>query len=388
MKTYKYLYQQMLDENNIRIAYKNLRKGKTRRTEIKYIDAKLDEEIRRMKTMIENTKPCEVEHPELGYKPIHHEPKIINEHGKERKIYMPEIREQWLHHIIILILKPIIMRTAHPNVCGSYPGRGPHYGKRRIERWLLYRRHTRYYAKLDIRHFYNNISHKVLFRELESRIKDDWFLHIIKLCLAQFKKGLPLGFYISQWLANYLLEPLDHMVGKSFEKYMRYMDDIVIFDSSIKQLKQMVNKIGMMLGNRFYLRLKGNYQVTKFDYRGIGRPLDYMGFVFYRSKTIMRKHIMLRASRLSKKIYKAQQKGYRVYRTWISGLLSYIGWFSHTDSYNCYVKYIKPYAKIGCLKKLISVMDRRTRNDRMERNQILREPRYNYKHWSGIVYAN
>ena len=38
-KEYKYLYQRMLDEEVIRKAYKKLRKGKTKRNEIIYIDA-------------------------------------------------------------------------------------------------------------------------------------------------------------------------------------------------------------------------------------------------------------------------------------------------------------------------------------------------------------
>ena len=37
-KEYKYLYQQMLKDDVIRKAYKKLRKGKTKRKEIQYID--------------------------------------------------------------------------------------------------------------------------------------------------------------------------------------------------------------------------------------------------------------------------------------------------------------------------------------------------------------
>ena len=53
-KEYKYLYQRMLDEEVIRKAYKKLRKGKTKRNEIIYIDAHLDEEVQKMHDMIRN----------------------------------------------------------------------------------------------------------------------------------------------------------------------------------------------------------------------------------------------------------------------------------------------------------------------------------------------
>ena len=150
-KEYKYLYQQMLKDDVIRKAYKKLRKGKTKRKEIQYIDAHLDDEVQKMYDMILNTKPegVDVPHPELAYKPKKRTPKIIFEHGKRRKIYMPEIHEQWLHHIIVLVLEPIITATAYPYSCGSFPKRGAHYGKRQIERWLLHDpKGTRCFAKL------------------------------------------------------------------------------------------------------------------------------------------------------------------------------------------------------------------------------------------------
>ena len=115
-KEYKYLYRQTLSEDLIRKAYAKLRKGKTTRKEIQYIDAHLDDEVQKMKNMILNTKPpgVEVPHPELAYTPCNRTPKQIYEHGKWRTIYMPEIHEQWLHHIIVLVLDPIITATAYP----------------------------------------------------------------------------------------------------------------------------------------------------------------------------------------------------------------------------------------------------------------------------------
>lgn len=231
----------MLSEKTIRKAYKNLRKGKTRRAEVKYIDAHLDDEVQKMHDMILNTKPdgIEVQNPKLGFKPHKHTPKIIYEHGKIRKIFEPEIHEQWLHHIIVLVLEPIITGTAYKYSCGSFPKRGAHYAKRRIEKWLRSDpKGTRNFLKVDIRHFYDSIRLDVLMRELAIRIKDEWFLHVIWLCLREFKKGIPLGFYISQWLANYLLEPLDKLITETLglDKLVRYMDDVTIYAAAKKAL--------------------------------------------------------------------------------------------------------------------------------------------------------
>lgn len=380
-KEYKYLYQKMLKEEIIRKAYKKLRKGKTKRKEIQFIDAHLDDEVQKMHDMILNTKPPEVEvaNPELAYHPCKRTPKVIFEHGKFRKIYMPKIHEQWLHHIIVLVLEPIIRATAYRFSCGSFPQRGAHYGKRQIERWLQHNlKTTRNFAKVDIHHFYDSIQLKVLMRELTIRIKDRWFLYIIWLCLKDFKKGIPLGFYISQWLANYILEPVDRLLTKvlGFKETMRYMDDITIFGANKKKLHAAIVELKKLLGRRFRLKLKSNWQVCKFWYQGkkrtMGRPLDFMGFVFYRNRTVIRKRIMIKATRLASRMHRAKVAGRSFYKRHVSAMLSYIGWFSCTDTYGCYRDRIKPLVRIKSLKQIISKLQRRqNRNDRMETGALL-----------------
>lgn len=381
-KEYKYLYREMLKEDVIQKAYKKLRKGKTKRKEIVHIDAHLGMEVQKMHDMIVNTKPegVEVPHPELAYHPRKRTPKIIVEHGKSRKIYMPEIYEQWLHHIIVLVLEPIITATAYPYSCGSFPKRGAHYGKRQIERWLLHDpKGTRCFAKMDVRHFYDNIRLNILMKELRIRIKDEWFLYIIELCLYGFDKGIPLGFYISQWLANYLLEPLDKMITEELRlpKLQRYMDDIVIFASSKKVLHAATIKIKQLLGQRFRLKLKNNYQVCKFYFekgkRKIGRALDFMGFVFYRSRTVIRKGIMLSATRLAAKMHRVKEENRGYFHRHIEAMLSYMGWFTCTDTYGCYESRIKPFIKVGRLKKIISKLKRRQNHETVDRGTVFGE---------------
>lgn len=379
VKQYKYLYQRMLEPDIIRKAYKRLRKGKTKRQEIKYIDAHLDEETEKMRIMILNTKPegVPVDNPELAFKPPKHKAKIIFEHNKKRRIFMPEIHEQWLHHIIVLILEPIILATSYPFSCGSFPKRGAHYAKKRLEKWIRAGKGIRNFAKIDIRHFYDSIRIDILIRELSIRIKDSWFIHIIKVCLSEFKRGIPLGFYISQWLANYLLEPLDKFIKETLHINImeRYMDDIVMMDDNKKKLRQAIIEIQKLLGRRFRLKLKHNYQVCKFifkkkDKKVIGRVIDYMGFVFFREKTVMRKSIMLSATRMAARLHKVKQADGRFYIKHVQAMVSYMGWFDHTDTYNCYTEYIKPYIRVGKLKKIVSKYDRRKSHERVERGTL------------------
>lgn len=362
----------MLDENLIREAFYKMRKGKTRRKELIKIEQNLNIEIRTMRKMIENTKPPDVpvEHPELVFKPVRHRVSRIMDAGKEREIYKPEIHELWLQHIIMLILGPIIQNRSYRYSCGSMPKRGGHYGKKVIEKWIR-NGEIRYFIKADIRHFYKNIQVKIVMRYLRRIIKDEWFLYIIELCFKWFRKGLPLGFYISQWLANYLLEPMDYAIAKVEKHYVRYVDDIIIAGKNKKKLAKLLVRIRMCLGRWYRLKMKRNYQICKFDYtkkeKTVGRPIDFMGFVFYKNRTSFRKHTMVAATRIARKIYKRTQEKKRIYLKDAKAMLSRLGWFSSTDTYDIYERRIKPFVKIKKLKKIISKEDRREQNAGMEK---------------------
>ena len=361
----------MLDEDLIRRAFFKMRKGKTKRVEIIDIEKNLDIEVRAMRIMIENTKPPDVpvEHPELAFKPVKHRARIIMDSGKEREIYKPEVHELWLQHIIMLILGPIIQNRSYIYSCGSMPKRGGTHGKRILEKWIR-NGEIRYYAKGDIRHFYKNIRIKIVMRYLRRIIEDEWYLYVIELCFKYFKKGLPLGFFISQWLANYLLEIMDYAIVKVEKHYVRYVDDIIIGGKNKKKLAKILIRIRMCLGRWYRLRMKKNYQVCKFDYEKDGevkgRPIDFMGYVFHRNRTSFRKRTMVRASRLARRIFKRTRERKRIYLRHANAMLSRLGWFSHTDTYDMYERFVKPYIKVKKLKKIISISDRRKNNAGLE----------------------
>lgn len=372
LKEYKYLYSELLDKENIRKAFMNMRKHRTNRPEIVEIYADLDNKIDDMRNMILNTKPCEVEHPELAYVPEHHEVMIIHEHGKERKIYEPTIKELWLDHLIILVFGPIVIKQSYIYSCGSFPKRGAHYGMKRIRKIIKEGKHIKYNTKLDIRHFYNNIRLGVLLSELRKVIKDEWFIYIIYLRLKEFKKGIPLGFYISQWLANFLLTPLDHYIANIHGIYglVRYMDDIDYWSDNKKIAEKTMIGIMIFIGRRYRLKLKHNYQTFLFDYtkkngKETGRSLDFMGFLFYRNKVIVRKSILLNVTRTARRLYRQKQRTGKYYFRDVKRMPSLLGWLKWTDTYNCYFFKVKPYISVRKMLKIISKTERR-KHDRLE----------------------
>lgn len=387
---YKYLYSKMLDRKIILNAWNNLRIGKTKRKVVKIIDSNLDVEIENMRTMILNTKPeCyTVEHPDLAYNPPKNRKSIkINERGKERIAYLADIREQWYFHIIVEVLKPIVMKKLYKHSCGSIPRRGPHTGKRHIEKAIKKNKGVDYFLKFDIRHFYDNLRIDIVIRELRNDIADELFLYCIMLIYKYNKKGIMIGLYISPWLANYVLIDLDNLIllKSGVSIMVRYMDDVVVFSKSRRVLERLLPLVARELG-RLRLRLKNNYQICMFDFKTrrakmtknfiikrirIGRPLDFMGFVFFREKTVIRKSILLRTTRLAKRMFKAKKRCGKYYAKNVRALVSAMGWFKHTDSYDCYLKYIKPHVNIRKLKRIISKLDKEANyNDQLENRTL------------------
>lgn len=370
LHTYKYLHRKCCDRDVIIAAWMKLRKGKTKRKEVVKIEADFDHYVDKMQRMIQETRPGG--DPALQFWPEKHKPRTVFEHGKEREIFCPTIWEQWVHHIVIQVLSPIVTRYAYKYSCGSMPGRGGVYGKRQIERLIA--KGFRYFAKLDIRHFFKSVRQDVVIGMLEELICDDWFIYLVRRIFWQFPRSLPLGFYPSQWLANFVLWKLDRRIVGTGVDHVRYVDDLVLTSNNKRTLRRVVGIIRQELG-KLRLRLKDNYQICRFIFRKktgelIGRPIDFMGFVFRRDRTVLRKKIMIRATRFAGRLKRTEKIATRQ----ALSMMSRIGWFKHTSTRIVWDKYVAPCVNIKVLKGIIrkSQKEAASHENRMEKRTGLR----------------
>ena len=134
---------------------------------------------------------------------------------------------------------------------------------------------------------------------------------------------------------------------------------MVLFGANKKKLHAAVKRIAEEIAP-LGLHLKRNWQVFRVDYtdksgKRRGRDVDFMGFRFFRDKTIMRKRISLRARRLAARISKQKNASFKQ----AAAMLSYIGWFKYSDSFGYYEKYIKPKINITKLKGVVSNENRK-----------------------------
>lgn len=366
MKSYDHLYEQYNTIENVVLAIKNLCKHK-KKSKTYY------SRVLRKRLTIRELRDNALEYaPEFLYFATHfhnykHTPKEIYDgmSKKKRIIYVPEIDEQVVHNMLVNILKPIFMRSMYYNSFGSIPKKGPHKGKKRIEKFISRMGASTYYCwKLDIHHYFNSIDHTILKNRLRELIHDYLFLRILFIVIDVINVGLPLGFYTSQWIANWFLSSIDHFLKDQYriEGCYRYMDDIELFDREKSRMWDLFYKLKSRL-HKIGLEIKQNYQLFRFhelDLYNKEKPdkyrfLDFMGFQFYRNRTVLRRNIMLKMTRKARAISKKDRV--TVYDA--KQMMSSLGYLKICNVYKMYEAHIKPFVSYKYLKRKVSMHDRR-----------------------------
>lgn len=364
MKSHNHLFEKLIDYENLYDAIIHSAKRKRKREDVQKVLANPEKYINKIQELLINKK----------FAPRIHEAKIIQDGParKKRIIIQPDyIYEQIIHHAVVQVLQPIFLKGMYEFSCGSIPNRGGHYGKKYIEKFIrLNKGDIKYVLKLDIKKYFLSVDIAILKAMLCKIIHDEKMLWVLEVILdsnitiyegEKINAGLPIGFYTSQWFANWFLQGLDHFIKEKLKAkcYVRYIDDIVIFGKNKKELHKAFKEIEKYTKG-LNLTIKDNWQVFRFDYMDCkgqrkGRALDYMGFKFYRDKTVIRKSIMLKATRKAAKIKKKEKF------TWYDAcqILSYMGWFKCTKTHGIYEKYIASKINIGLCKKVISAKQKK-----------------------------
>lgn len=379
-KSYRYLYTLACQKGVILRAFKRMKRGKSDRKDIQKAEEDLDGWAEKIQKIIQNTKPAgwKVENPELEFRPPKHNPVIIKEAGKTRVIYVPTMVELWIQHVIVLVLEPIIQGSSYHHSYSSFPKRGSHRGMKVMRRWIKTGKGIRNFAQCDIRHFYDHAKYIFIRPKLLKRIKDALFMHLIDVCLKWFPDKLPLGFYLSQWLANFLLQELDHLIKCKLKiaHFVRYMDNFTMADDNKKKLHMAIIFIKQWLG-KIRLKMKGDWQVFRFEYvkkngKRTGREVSAMGWLFYRNRVIIRKHTLIHIARMARKLNKKKMEKKKYPLKLCKGFVSLMGWITYSDTYDWYLMYIKPYISVRAVKRIISKMDKEAnRNAKMENRKLL-----------------
>jgi hypothetical protein len=131
-----------------------------------------------------------------------------------------------------------------------------------LERAKVFQKKYDWFLKLDVRKYFDSISHEVLKSLLVKRFKDAKLLRIFDSVIDSYQtqpqKGVPIGNLTSQYFANHYLAIADHFIKEKLkiEAYTRYMDDMVLWSNDKTDLLKKGIELSHFMSSTLQLELK------------------------------------------------------------------------------------------------------------------------------------
>lgn len=340
MKRINNLFERIISIENLMVADQKARKGKAKTYGVRYHDRNREANIQTLHESLRNkTFRTSAYDTFTVYEP------------KEREIFrLPYYPDRIVHHAIMNVLEPIWTKVFTHNTYSCIKGRGIEGCARRVSRIIRsYQGKALYCLKLDIVKFYPSIDHKIAKRIIRKKIKDNDLLWLLDEIIDSVE-GLPIGNYLSQFIANLYLAYFMHFVNERLHKVIgkaepfdavEYADDIVLFADNKAELHEALNVIQLYLSTELRLTVKGNHQifpvaVNRYDKHG--RALDYVGYKFFRRQKLIRKSIKQNFCRHAAR---ANRCRYITLTTYKQHICSWLGWAKHSNSRHLLKKIIK-----------------------------------------------
>ena len=290
---------------------------------------------------------------------------------KYRIIMSQNINDKIINHLMADILVKVLDNFLINTNVASRKGKGTSYGIKYLKKYLNKLEGEVYALKFDISKFFYNIDHDVLKRMLDKKIKDKKYLEIlfkiidstdedyINECIIKLKereisylknsnlndknkrideinriplylkgKGLGIGNVVSQILAIFYLNDLDHFIKEKLhiKYYIRYQDDGILLSNDKCYLKYCLEKINKFV-LKYGLRLNDKTKIINVSKNGV----DFIGFRFY-----IKDKIILKVRNNTKKRFKKKMKLIKKGKIKNSKnvIASYKGYFKLGNCYN------------------------------------------------------
>lgn len=369
MKRKGNIFKQIIDWDNLYVAFINAKKGKGWYAEVIVISQRPWYYLAALRWMLITGR----------YRTSEYTMQQRKEGGKIRELYklpfFPDRIAQWA---ILQVIAPDILASLIDETYSALPGRGIHAAFQDLRDDLDYHPdEMTECCKIDCKSFYASIDHSLLKGLHRKKFKDPDLLKVtdeivdsISTCPATPDRiqwyqrhgikirtverdgkeyiegvGIPIGNYMSQWDGNFFLSRLDHYCKEvlHIRHYRRYMDDIVFFAKTKEELIQHLAQIRAYLSTELHLRLKDNYQIFPTFIRGV----DFLGYRFFRNYTLLRKSTCQSMKRKMTLIRSHVEAGRELTYHEYCSINSYKGWL---EPANCkrltdtYITPLLPYA--------------------------------------------
>lgn len=247
IKTYRQLYPQVCDFENLYLAYRAARKGKRSSATVAAFEFNQESELAQLQAELANKQY----QPGLYHSFYVHDP-------KQRLISAAPFRDRVVHHALCRVIEPIFEARFIHDSYACRVGKGTH---KALDRCQQFARRHRYVLQCDVKQFFPSIDHAILRDRLAHWLADADVLWLIDRILTsgigvlaeaytmawfpgdepaavQRPRGLPIGNLTSQFWANVYLDILDQFVKRELKvgAYLRYCDDFLLFGDDKAQL--------------------------------------------------------------------------------------------------------------------------------------------------------
>lgn len=179
---------------------------------------------------------------------------IPKKQGGTRPLGIPTVSDRIAQGVLKDYLEPILEPLFHVNSFGYRPGRSAHDALEQCRQNCI---QYSWVVDLDIKGFFDNISHEWMMKMLSHHTQEKWVLLYAERWLkagieqadgtiAARQKGTPQGGVVSPLFANlYLHHAFDMWMSKYFatNPFERYADDIIVHCNSKDQAEQLLNSI-------------------------------------------------------------------------------------------------------------------------------------------------
>ena len=195
------------------------------------------------------------------FPPAVKEVEILKKDGNIRKLGIPTISDRVAQMAIKMYIEPRFEEIFSSNSYGYRPNKNAHQALQKVREncWK-----TNWVIDLDIKGFFDNISHEKLMLSVEKHVPENWIKLYIKRWLTapvlkktgelitKQGKGTPQGGVISPLLANlYLHYGFDRWLEKMDKTviYSRYADDVIVHCRSKQHAEQTLKLINQRMNN-------------------------------------------------------------------------------------------------------------------------------------------
>jgi retron-type reverse transcriptase len=330
------LFDHIISLENLFKAWQEFKRGKTNKIEIQQFAFNLENNIFGLHNRL--VKKTWKPDPYISF--YVKDPKL-------RHIHKASVRDRVFNQALFRILYQIFDKGFIFDSYSCREKKGTHLGVLRLKSYI--RKNSQNYTKTsfalkcDVRKFFDNINHSILFNLIKNHITDPNILSLVKMLLESFETnpgvGLPLGNVTSQLFANVYLNELDQFIKHTLKVkyYVRYCDDFTILDSDRVVLQKYIQDIDTFLQKKLYLFLHPNKIVIRKCTQGI----DFLGYVALPKYTTLRTKTKRRILRKIRFIKKQLNQNMITLKVFDHTMQSYLGMLMHCEGHKIKQKILK-----------------------------------------------